>query len=585
MEQPRSSIPTPAKGTGIPRLSKLPLPRSFPASTSTADGSVVPPSPTVRTSSLGPRPVKPPLSRPGSIIATSKIKPVAGTPRPSVATSSIKRPTSSASQISNVSTHVRRPSSRPASRLAMQRQQSSAASRPVNPEDEKLDQLGSLDGFRSSSRMSQRDGDPSPPLPQEPLVSPQEERTPKPKRTSRPSLSDRTIESLSQLPATPGTNRRKSSFFVPQSPMAPPSRPASAMSAYVRPGTSDGNFARPASPAKRIPASAKASNRTSVDYSSKLSTPSRPSVSAALPKRTSTIPSTPNATPRPAFSSTQTQANSSRGKLALRQPNAGKTVATPIARSLNSGAIPKRSAVKPQSENVPVETGVKVTEKLANSSAALRDQIAKARAAKRTAATKQDSSQAVGSSTFDFDLDADPFNQVPKDRKGLLRKRIDAARADGRLNIAAMGLKAVPDEVLTMYDADQMEHSKISWSETVDLTRFDASNNVFEDIPDNVFPDIDRETAAMGEDSKGLQFGGLEVLDLHANMLQTVPVGIRRLEMLAALNVVRRYISMPNEHFADHRPVTQQAHQLGSGYHKPDTDIERVAAQLQQSQR
>ena len=149
--------------------------------------------------------------------------------------------------------------------------------------------------------------------------------------------------------------------------------------------------------------------------------------------------------------------------------------------------------------------------------------------------------QVDGSDDYEFDLSSDPFNSKPKSKKGLLTKRIDAARADGRLNIAAMGLKSIPDEVLSMYDAEEMLKSKISWNETVDLTRLIAAGNEFETISDEIFPDIGSDDAATSDDNdtaKGLQFRGLESLDLHGNMLTTIPAGLRRLERLTNLNLV-----------------------------------------------
>ncbi len=149
---------------------------------------------------------------------------------------------------------------------------------------------------------------------------------------------------------------------------------------------------------------------------------------------------------------------------------------------------------------------------------ALRDQIAKAKAAKRATAKKvtddnletREEASVIPSGTFDFGLSDDPFNQnLNKDSaKGLLRKRIDSARQDGRLNIAAMGLKEVPEEVMQMYSLDAVGSGDGSWAESVDLTRFVAADNEFETIADDVFPDIDPREAADMEDAPGNQFGG-----------------------------------------------------------------------------
>jgi len=142
--------------------------------------------------------------------------------------------------------------------------------------------------------------------------------------------------------------------------------------------------------------------------------------------------------------------------------------------------------------------------------------------------------------TFDFGLADDPFNQQISQTgsKGLLKNRIGAARTDGRLNIAAMRLKEIPDEVLNMYNLESIASQGGSWAESVDLTRFIAADNEFELLSDDVFPDIDAREALEDEDAKGNQFGGLETLDLHGNVLIALPLGLRRLELLTTLNLV-----------------------------------------------
>lgn len=186
------------------------------------------------------------------------------------------------------------------------------------------------------------------------------------------------------------------------------------------------------------------------------------------------------------------------------------------------------------------------------SSSALRDQIAKAKAAKRAAAAKTQSSispnnedevPVIPTATFDFGLSDDPFNQNANQdtAKGLLRKRIDAARTDGRLNIAAMGFKEMPEEVMNMYNLESIENQGASWAESVDLTRFIAADNEFEVLTDDVFPDIDPRETMDDEDARGNQFGGLETLDLHGNILVELPLGLRRLELLTTLNLVSSF--------------------------------------------
>lgn len=182
---------------------------------------------------------------------------------------------------------------------------------------------------------------------------------------------------------------------------------------------------------------------------------------------------------------------------------------------------------------------------MSNSSAALREQIAAAKAAarkQRESAEKRESSSSQplstnGDSGVDFETHADPFGQAPKDEKHVLKYRVHNARMSGKLNIAAMGLKEMPEEVLKMYDAAAMAESKVNWAEVVDLTKFIAADNEFERIDDTVFPDRSNEDLAADDDATGNQFGGLELLDLHGNSLQALPMGLRRLERLTHLNI------------------------------------------------
>ena len=170
--------------------------------------------------------------------------------------------------------------------------------------------------------------------------------------------------------------------------------------------------------------------------------------------------------------------------------------------------------------------------KVSNSSALLRAQIAKAKQEARRASTNT----AAAAPLWDTETD-DPFNQVSKDggNSGLLRKRIEAARVDGRLNIAGMGLPEIPVEVFQMYEFDP--DSNVVWSESVDLVRFNAADNELKALPDSAFPD----KVPNGDEEEGTphQFGGVEILDLHGNLLESLPRGIRRLEHLTSLNLTR----------------------------------------------
>lgn len=117
----------------------------------------------------------------------------------------------------------------------------------------------------------------------------------------------------------------------------------------------------------------------------------------------------------------------------------------------------------------------------------------------------------IASGNFDFGLDSDPFNQKvdQNSSKGLLKKRIDAARTDGRLNIAAMGFKQIPEEVMDMYNLENISSQGGAWAESVDLTRFIAAGNELELLSDDIFPDVDPRDMADDEDAKGNQFGGM----------------------------------------------------------------------------
>jgi hypothetical protein len=172
----------------------------------------------------------------------------------------------------------------------------------------------------------------------------------------------------------------------------------------------------------------------------------------------------------------------------------------------------------------------------AKSSASLREQIRAAKAA-RLSGSKQDAPQAT-IPDFDPSQFKDPFNSKPKDERSLVRRRVDSARSEGRLNISAMSLKDIPEEVLKMYDYNYNKDTSIQWNEVVDLTRFIAADNEIETIPDAVFPDVDGNSYDQDDDATNPKFGGIEILDLHGNVLFDVPIGLRRLECLTSLNLV-----------------------------------------------
>lgn len=136
----------------------------------------------------------------------------------------------------------------------------------------------------------------------------------------------------------------------------------------------------------------------------------------------------------------------------------------------------------------------------------------------------------------------DPFSQLPKgSNTAVLKKRIEGARISGTLNIAALFLKEIPKEVNTMYEFDP---DATNWFENVDLVKFIAADNELEEVSDAVFPDIDPVDIDPDGDERGPQLGGLESLDLHGNLLRSLPPGLRRLHELRLLNLSNNALTM-----------------------------------------
>ncbi|CAC9893091.1 unnamed protein product [Aureobasidium pullulans] len=525
-----STSATPLRSSGIPKFSSIARPSASRLPAPNAEQKPALPSPTKSAALARPSPAKKALPRPPSSgigFRSSISGPSSGIIPPRTAS---HRPTHSISDRSIAA--ARKPASRPVSYIAQSRRPASSVITTAQQEDLN-DQLGSLDGFRSASRAASRQSDYDE---SQPFDYDDEPSTPNMKRASRISLSDRTVESLSRLPETPGTDRRRSSFFAPQSPMGPPSRPASAMSTGdAREGSQPKPIGRTASPSKRssaiVPPSSKMPNKYSTPRapssiglaSSRLGRP------ASVAGKSALTTATPKSTaPKPL------QRTSS-----LRQPGAG-IVATPRPRPTTSNSTPAiktRPTPATALKVAPPKESQNASEKAPSSSAALRDQIAKAKAAKRTPAVSKGQSSVNQFDDSRFDPFADPFNTKPQDGNGLLRKRIDAARSDGRLNLAGLSLKQIPDDVLTMYD--QREDSNMNWSQMTDLVRFVAADNELDTISDDIFPDIATEVAMDDEkEVKGLQFRSVEMIDFHGNNLQTVPSGLRWMERLTVLNLL-----------------------------------------------
>ena len=162
------------------------------------------------------------------------------------------------------------------------------------------------------------------------------------------------------------------------------------------------------------------------------------------------------------------------------------------------------------------------------SSAALRETIAKAKAAQRNAAMSQ------GKTTLETG-----FEILAETGPSTLRKRIKMALDDGKLILAALGLKKVPEEVLKMYDFGSLE--------SVDVTKINAADNELETIEDEFFQDVDTDEALReDEDFPGLLFGSLETLDVHGNKLIALPKGLRRLDHLTTVNLSKNRLTITN---------------------------------------
>ncbi|KIW64403.1 hypothetical protein PV04_09338 [Phialophora macrospora] len=164
------------------------------------------------------------------------------------------------------------------------------------------------------------------------------------------------------------------------------------------------------------------------------------------------------------------------------------------------------------------------------SSAALRETIAKAKAARRKARESAGPAVVSSSETSSWPSGfAEDELSLAGDNHGLLRKRIQQATTSGYLNIAAMNLKQIPAEVMKMYDP---EHLTTNWAELVDLTKLNAADNDLEELNEDMFPEITRDDGEVNH-----QFLGLEILDLHRNRLSRLPQGLSLLERLHTLNL------------------------------------------------
>lgn len=405
----------------------------------------------------------------------------------------------------------------------------------------------------------------------------------------RPSLSERTMETLAQIPSSPALSKKSSSFFEPGRPRSRAesgnSRPGSSYNSDGSGRASSRQGSRPSSSAGQNdpPASFRGSNGAFKSNLSTISgTPRRTSAAAvgrtpqtkatqnrasiiSTPRlETSSIPSIPDAVRSPSperrqFGKTPLKSGSKSVASRPAKPRGSTTglFKKPSLPSMSKGAGASEEAGASAgswdgSIPPPSASGPSASKPLTNrkSSAALRDQIAKAKAAKRAAvrqasvnheSTASDDVPIISNDGYGFGADHDdPFNlrKGEKPSAKVLQQRVAAARTTGRLNIAALGLKEIPQEVMKMYDLESVGNYGGSWAESVDLTRLVAADNEIESLDDNIFPDASPDAFDEQEEEQGNIFGGLETLDLHGNLLTHVPLGFRRLANLTSLNLV-----------------------------------------------
>lgn len=414
----------------------------------------------------------------------------------------------------------------------------------------------------------------------------------------RLSLSERTMETLAQLPSSPALKSRGSLFFETESAKKrQSSRPSSRLGGSSRPGSSAGGSIsfRPSSRSNSRPSSSSGPEEATPNFRASTNTyrnplmtiegtPSRGKVnirSVRTPSGKTNMGTTPrgSATRRlpdhslTARSRTPSPERPSQGIPSIKY--GAKTVATrptgvraPVAglfmkpsvasldqhvtssglrrvsgASFASSATSRPGAVASNASNISPDSTVMADSSESpaaatarKSSAALREQIAKAKAAKRAAASQQASMSldlpeqaTTGSgpalkspliptdSSFDFGLagEDDPFNQKRDEgsQKKILHTRLATARTSGRLNIAAMGLLEIPVEVMDMYSFDSAGGT---WAESVDLTRFVAADNELEMISDDIFRTGTFRTWQMMRTAKGTSLPGWRLLTCMA---------------------------------------------------------------------
>lgn len=445
-------------------------------------------------------------------------------------------------------------------------------------------------------------------------------------RRPRMSLSDRTIETLSQIPPSPSPRRRKSNFFPVEPPASSSSRPVSSLG-QARLGSNGIQYPEVSTP--RRPSPTKCHNEPLNVSQSVKPTAGRRSVSSFAPrsvprsqtKSYETNDTTPSKLPPVPKLSNDSIAKWSNyhqvetlpkngGAVDTRNPNSvirnsqpskngtvrdhtskqlfkNKTYApkstkqrTPVsnlfprppphladdlkrrvatsakrvsptlpanptpASSVSSTPAKQPRTLRPSNGPPPSISGTSIHKDSPKSSAALRETIAKAKAARRTMAKGQGSQPLAGNVQPNVaDEENFLFGGVAEVKK-ILHKRIDTARTTGKLNISALSLRDFPQEINEMYNLEKIDSDQGEWYESVDLVRLIAADNELESLDDWVFPDVSSQAASDADDDFcGNTFRGLESLDLHGNRLFRLPEGLRHLDRLKTINLSKNRLT------------------------------------------
>ena len=437
------------------------------------------------------------------------------------------------------------------------------------------------------------------------------------KRRPRPSLAERTVDTLSQIPPSPSPLRRKSGIHPIYQPQHDPNRPMSSLSQSSQHHHKPQVSSTPISPAparrhlKYTDASTsaqRASGRRAVSsfdprgYSQNHKYASK--AASVTPTKAPRIPQVPSMSSQLSKPSQKGQGRDVGGVSFLKNEtdhvtshllgagNGAKTYAhrptkprtplgnmfsQPVPRSIKPSMAKAKRDVKrpshtpffdPKATSLPSITsivhssqhlnepdGSLLTEKEKSemtfevspkSSAALRENIAKAKAAHRAKIKNRGNpiNQTVPAAMSHATVEKAINSSIETNE--VLRKRIEEARLTGKLNISALGLKQFPQEVNNMYDLTEFEAGNHAWYESVDIIRLVAADNEFELLDDRVFPDIaSYATEDLNEDFCGNIMRGLEKLDLHGNQLKSLPLGIRQLDRLTSLNLSKN--RLPDE--------------------------------------